>query len=135
MAADYEKNSKVGAVADALAGALSSDLAMEIRAEFEGRISVGFDVPAATGHVFGKFHAALSSPQEGPVVLIALAALQLREGYLQAVIRDAGLDLIESGEALNAYRSMNSGQRKATREMLNQLADMLQQTHVQDDES
>ena len=110
---------------DLLTALLASDLAAEVMAEFNGRRSMGFDVPAATANVFGKFRSALASPADGPVVLIALAVLQLRDGHLQPVIRDAAVDLIDSGEALNAYRSEDAGQRRGTREMLNRLADIL----------
>jgi hypothetical protein len=113
-----------------LAALLASDLSVEVTAEFNGRLSMGFDVPAATANVFGKFRSALGSPQDGPVVLIALAVLQLREGFLQEVIRDAAIDLIESGEALNAYRSEDGSQRKATLQILEQLATMLGETDV-----
>lgn len=113
---------------DLLASVLASDLAKEVNAEFSGRHKTGFDVQAATGHVFGRFRSALASTQEGPVILIALAALQLREGYLQAVIREAAIDLIDSNEALNAYRFADSNQRKAVRQVLEQLRDVLQDT-------
>ena len=112
---------------------LASDLAVEISAEFNGRLSVGFDALAATQRVLGRFHSALSSAQDGPVVLIALAALQLREGALQAVIRDAALDLIETGEALAAYRPDDFSQRKSVAVMLDQFRVMLEEaTIVQD---
>jgi len=113
-----------------LSSLLASDLAVEVGAEFNGRLGMGFDVPAATANVFGKFRSALASPQDGPVVLIALAVLQLREGHLQEVIRDAAIDLIESGEALNAYRSENSSQRKATRQLLERLSTVLGESDV-----
>jgi hypothetical protein len=113
-----------------LSALLASDLAAEVSAEFNGRLGMGFDVPAATANVFGKFRSAMASPQDGPVVLIALAVLQLREGHLQAVIRDAAIDLIESGEALGAYRSEDSSQRKTTRQILEQLVVMLGVTDV-----
>lgn len=67
------------------------------------------------------------------MLLVALAALQMREEYLQPVIRDAALDLIQSDEALNAYRSLDAGQRKATKAVLKQLAEMLECYPVQDD--
>jgi hypothetical protein len=108
-----------------LAGLLASDLAVEIQAEFNGRLGVGLDVPGATGYVLGKFHSALTSPQEGPVVLIALAALQMREGYLQAVMQTAALDLIESGEALAAYKPVDFSQRKSVAVMLEQFREMI----------
>jgi hypothetical protein len=115
-------------LADLLSAVLASDLAIEVDAEFTGRIKMGWDVPAATGHVLGKFRSALSSTQDGPVVLIALAALQLREGHLQAVIREAALDLIDSGEAINAYRSADFGQRKLAAAMLEQFSTVLRES-------
>jgi hypothetical protein len=115
------------------AGLLASDLAVEIQAEFNGRLGVGLDVPAATGYVLGKFHSALTSPQEGPVVLIALAALQMRERYLQAVMQTVGLDLIESGEALAAYKPLDFSQRKSVAVMLEQFREMLEKAKVQVD--
>ncbi len=116
-----------------LAGLLASDLAVEIQAEFNGRLGVGLDVPAATGYVLGKFHSALTSPQEGPVVLIALAALQMREGYLQAVMQTAALDLIDSGEALAAYKPVDFSQRKSVAIMLEQFREMLQEAKARID--
>jgi hypothetical protein len=126
---DDDKN-QIRPLEELLSAILASDLAAEVAAEFNGRRSMGFDVPAATVNVFGKFRSALASPADGPVVLIALAALQLQDGYLQPVIRDAAVDLIDSGEALNAYRSEDGGQRKATRQMLEQLAAVLGESDV-----
>jgi hypothetical protein len=116
-----------------LAGLLASDLAVEIQAEFNGRRAVGFNIPAATGHVLGKFQSALTSEQDGPVVLIALAALQMRAGFVQAVIRNAAVDLIESGEAAEAYKSADFSQRKSVAAMLDQFASLLEVTQVMDD--
>ncbi len=136
--ADHQKNKPEIAptpTAELLSALLASDLAIEIDAEFTGRIKMGWDVPAATGHVFGKFRSALGSPQDGPVVLIALAALQIREGYLQAVIREAALDLIDSGEAINAYRSADFGQRKQAAAMLEQFSTLLRESTPQHEQS
>jgi hypothetical protein len=120
--------------ADVATALLSSDLAQEVRAEFEGRMSVGLPVPAATAHAFGRFRTALADPDDGPVVILALAALQWREGYVQAVIRDAAVDLIESGEATAAYRSADSSARRAREELLESFAEVLRGTAVQADE-
>jgi hypothetical protein len=110
------------------AALLASDLALEVDAEFTGKIRAGGDVRLATSHVLGRFQSALGSSREGPVVLVALAALQQREGNLQSVIKDAAIDLIESGEALAAYRPMDSAQRKNVARLLEQFADLLKQT-------
>lgn len=126
--ADKDKEpiiSEAQARAEVLKQILASDLAVEISAEFNGRLAVGLDAADATRHVLGRFHSALSSAQDGPVVLIALAALQLREGQLQEVIRDAALDLIETGEALAAYRPDDFSQRKSVAVMLEQFRQLL----------
>lgn len=110
---------------------LASDLAQEVRGEFDGQRKAGQDIPSATAHVLARFGPALHSAADGPVVLIALAALQLREGHLQAVIRDAAIDLIDSEEAINAYRPLDLAQRKSLRQVLEQFGRLLQDTATQ----
>jgi hypothetical protein len=116
--------------ADIATAVLSSDLAQEVRAEFEGRVSVGLPVAAATAHAFARFRTALVDPDDGPVVILALAALQWREGQLQRVIRDAALDLIDCGEATSAHRSPDAAARRARAELLEAFADVLRATTV-----
>ena len=116
--------------ADVATALLSSDLAQEVRAEFEGRLSVGLPVATATAHAFGRFRTALADPDDGPVVILALAALQWREGHVQAVIRDAAVDLIDSGEASAAHRSPDATARRARAELLDAFADVLRGTTV-----
>jgi hypothetical protein len=119
--------------ADAANAMLASDLAQEVRAEFEGKLGCGHTVPAATGHAFGRFRNALADPHDGPVVLLALAALQWREDYLQPVIRDAAIDLIDSGEAMAAHKSDDAATRKARRALLDHFAEILSATTVRDE--
>ena len=121
--------------ADVATALLSSDLAQEVRAEFEGRLSVGLPVPTATAHAFGRFRTALADPDDGPVVILALAALQWREGAVQAVIRDAAVDLIDSGEATAAHRSADAAARRARAQLLDAFADELRDGPVVADES
>jgi hypothetical protein len=105
---------------------LSSDLAQEVKAEFNGQLSVGCDVGLATQHVFAQFGEALSDPNTGPVVILALAAMQLREGLLHPIIRTAALDLIESGEAAAAFPAQTGDLRKSRRQLLDQFASALE---------
>ena len=120
--------------ADVATALLSSDLAQEVRAEFEGRVSVGVPVTMATAHAFSRFRTALTDPDDGPVVILALAALQWREGFVQAVIRDAAIDLIDSGEATAAYRSPDASARRGRRDLLDAFANVLRETAVQADD-
>jgi hypothetical protein len=119
--------------ADAADALLASDLAQEVRAEFEGQLGGGHTVPAATGHVVGRFRNALADPHDGPVVLLALAALQWREDYLQPVIRDSAVDLVESGEAMAAHRTRDAATRRNRRELLEQFAEVLRTATVVDE--
>ena len=120
---------------DVATALLSSDLALEVRAEFDGRMSVGLPVEAATAHAFNRFRTALADPDDGPVVILALAALQWREGRLQAVIRDAAVDLIDSGEATAAHRSADAAARRAREQLLDAFAGELRATAIQPDAS
>ncbi len=120
--------------ADVATALLSSDLAQEVRAEFEGRMAVGLPVPTATAHAFARFRTALADADDGPVVILALAALQWREGYVQAVIRDAAVDLIDSGEAMAAYRSADGAVRRERAQLLEAFAELLRETAVQAEE-
>ena len=115
------------APADAL---LASDLAAEVKAEFLAKIDRGQSVAVATQAAFVAFRDALASPNDGPVVLLALAALQWREGQLQAVIRDAAVDLIDSGEALAAYKTADAATRKGRRDLLEAFAEQLREAAV-----
>lgn len=83
----------------------ASDLAGEVRREFSARTDHGVPVADATRDVLAAFKDVLADPQEGPVVFLALAALQLRAGRVLPVVRDAALDLIGTGEARRAYPS------------------------------
>ena len=120
--------------ADVATALLSSDLAQEVRAEFEGRVGVGVPVAMATAHAFSRFRTALTDPDDGPVVILALAALQWREGAVQAVIRDAAVDLIDSGEATAAYRSADAAARRARGQLLEAFADVLRDGPVAADD-
>lgn len=82
---------------------LASDLAREVAGEFDFAREAGGSVPDASAAVIGRFHSLLSAADEGPVVILALAALQLREGFVQPVIGEAALDLLDSGEAMRAF--------------------------------
>jgi hypothetical protein len=121
--------------ADDFAALLASDLAAEVRTQFNTCLDQGENTTAATAHVFAAFRSALDSPHTGPVVLLALAVLQLREGSLNAVIRDAALDLIDSGEAMAAFPAAADARRER-RELLKRFAIQLRETaaHVPADE-
>ena len=82
------------AVIDAL---FASDLAKDVRSEFNARRDEGMSVHDATGAVVAQFRHLLERPEEGPVLIIAIAALQQLERAPTATFRDAALDLLREG--------------------------------------
>jgi hypothetical protein len=106
---------------------LASDLAQEVKSEFNDQLAVGFDVGGATQHVFSHFRESLTDSHAGPVIILALAALQVKEQQLHPVVRDAALDLIETGEAAAAFPAATGDLRNARRALLDQFADELKQ--------
>jgi very-short-patch-repair endonuclease len=125
-----EMREEAAARDDIIWSLLSSDLAQEIKSEFNGRLAIGLDVTGATQHVFAQFREALVDAHHGPVVILALAALQLKEHQLHAVIRDAALDLIRSGEAAGAFPAPTADLRQARRRLLEQVAAELERADV-----
>ena len=75
----------------------ASDLAQDVRAEFNARRQEGMGVRDATSACVVTFRHLLERPNEGPIVIVAIAALQLRESALSTTFRDAALDLLRDG--------------------------------------
>ena len=111
-----------------------SDLSAEIRSAFLEQLSFGLDVKDATQTVLLRFGDLLKQPNEGPVVLIVLAALQLEREQLYAPFRDAAIELIESGEAEAAYRVQEPATLKGRKELLSSLANLLQSAQTVDED-
>lgn len=85
-------------VDDRLIDALfASDLAQDVRAEFNARRQEGMSVNDATSACVVAFRHLLERPDDGPIVIVAIAALQLRDGALSATFRDAAIDLLRDG--------------------------------------
>jgi very-short-patch-repair endonuclease len=107
---------------------LSSDLAQEVKAEFNARLAVGLDVIAATQHIFANFREALTDIHHGPVIILSLAALQMKEQQLHPIIRDAALELIQTGEAAAPFPASTKEGRGARLHLLDQFAVELQRS-------
>lgn len=96
----------------------ASDLAAEVRREYGSLAEHGIPSGEATHHVLTTFRDLLDHPNEGPVVFLALAALQLRDGYVLPVIRETALELINTGAAKRAYASTDLGVMKQRKQLL-----------------
>lgn len=103
---------------DELEPIFASDLAAEVRREFDGRADHGVPIPDVTRDVLAHFRDLLADPQEGPVIFLALAALQLRAGHVMPFVREAALDLLRTGEAKRAYANTDPTVSKQRKQLL-----------------
>jgi hypothetical protein len=82
-----------------------NDEANDIRALFEDELNVRASVAHATAEVLREAKGSLDDPESGPIVWLALAALQLGRGELQANVRDHALTVIDSGADLKRWEA------------------------------
>jgi hypothetical protein len=108
----------------------ASDLAQDVRSEFNNRREDGASIAEATGAVVGSFRHLLDRADEGPVVIVALAVLQLRDGALDATFRDAALDLLREGHGFELRPGENLAARRDRQRLRDQLTAALEAADV-----
>jgi hypothetical protein len=119
-------------VIDAL---FASDLAKEVRSEFNARREEGLSVHDATGAVFAHFRHLLDRPDEGPVVIIAIAVLQQLERAPTETIRDAAVDLLREGHGFASRPGENPTFRRDREQLRDRLIELLESpTNVPDEQ-
>jgi hypothetical protein len=105
---------------------LSSDFSRAVQGDYAEIDAVGADAEQTTAAVFARYRDLLNDPVEGPVVLLTLAVLQHRSGRVLPAVRDAAVDLIDSGEAAGAGNTLtDTTTRRARDELLQTLRDLL----------
>lgn len=104
---------------------LATDMALEVRNVYDDQLTAGEGHGVATAAVFAAFRNVLDDPDDGPVVFLAIAAIQLRERAILEPIREAALALITSGDAQKAYRPVDANVSRDRKAALNQLAGLL----------
>jgi hypothetical protein len=109
---------------------LTADLARDVATVYLERRQQGVDPGYATQGVFETFRDLLVDPNEGPVVFLAIAALQLREGVVLGAIRDGAIAMIDSGEAQRAWRQTDVTINNQRRAALKALAERLEAVDV-----
>jgi hypothetical protein len=112
---------------DEFAALVNSDLARDVRAELVRHFTAGASIANATVQTLAEFRDVLADPNEGPVIFLAVAMFQLDHDQLQSFIRDAAVDLIESGEAESAWKATESGVRQQRRALLQQFLTLLKE--------
>lgn len=111
---------------DELSAALfASDLARDLRSEFNARRDEGLSVTDATVAVVEHFRHLLDRPDEGPIVIIVIAALQWLERALTSTFRDAALDLLREGHGFTLRAGENLTFRRERERLRDQLIELL----------
>lgn len=82
-----------------------NDEANDIRALFEDELNTGASVAHATAEILRESKDALNDPEAGPIIWLALAALQLQHKELQPNVRDRALAVIDSGGDLRRWEA------------------------------
>jgi hypothetical protein len=88
-------------------GLFSSDMARDVRDTYREQIEDGVDDTEATRVTLETFRHYLDDPEDGGVLLIALAVTQSTIGRLDPDIRDRALAAIDSGADLAAWEQEN----------------------------
>ena len=129
---DDDVDDQHDAVIDAL---FASDLAKDVRSEFNARRDEGLRVHDATGAVFAHFRHLLDRADEGPVVIITIAVLQQLERAPTETIRDAAVDLLREGHGFASRPGENLAFRRDRERLRDQLIELLESpTNVPDEQ-
>jgi hypothetical protein len=119
------------AVIDAL---FASDLARDLRSEFNARRDEGLSVKDATAAIVEHFRHLLDRAEEGPVVIIAIAVLQSLEHATTSTFRDAALDLLREGHGFASRGGENLSFRRDRERLREQLIELLESPTIVPDE-
>jgi hypothetical protein len=92
-----------------------NDEANDIRALFEDELNVRASVAHATAEVLRESKDSLDDPESGPIIWLALAALQLDHSELQDNVRDHALAVIDSGADLKRWEEEGNAEDVAGR--------------------
>lgn len=104
------------------------DVALDVQTTFEEALEEGASVRAATKHVLDEYEDALDDPDDGPIVWLALAALQLEQGAVQPRVRRAALAAIAAGSDLARWEEAGEEALAERRQVLRALQARLDAT-------
>jgi len=104
-------------------GLFSDDAACDVRDEYKDMVADGYDGSRATDQLVEEWASVLANSQEAGVFWLALAETQWRLGRLEARVREAALQYIDSGADLERWDS--SADRKKREHVLGKLRELL----------
>ena len=82
------------------------DFAIDVKDEFENAIEDGANIATATNQVLLAYEDVVDDEDDGPVLYLALAALQLEQGQLEESIKNKALAVIEEGKGLERWEEV-----------------------------
>lgn len=107
------------------------DVAMDVQAIFEEALENGMSVGAATEQVLDEYEEYLEDTDDGPIVWLALAALQLERDALQPRVRREALAAIESEEDMERWEESGEDLHAERRRVLDELKARLEAAPVE----
>lgn len=105
-------------------GIFDDDTALDIRDNFEEYIENGLSIIEATERILEEYRDEIED--DGPIIYLTLASLQMDKGELQKNIKEAALDIIENGKGLEVWEESGEDELENRKNVLNQLKLKLQ---------
>lgn len=106
-------------------GIFDDDVALDVRGSFEDALAEGLDIGEATQRVRVEYKDQLDDMDDGPVICLALAALQLEHGALQEEVRREALATIGQERGFGRWEETDEDTRAQRRRVLDELATRL----------
>jgi hypothetical protein len=103
------------------AGIFDDDTAADVRLDYVAAVDEGASPSEATHRVLESWRTSNADPDQGPVIWLALAAVQLDRNELQEPVRAAALDVIERGAGLDRWREAGEEALRERRAVLEEL--------------
>ncbi len=89
-------------------GIFDDDVACDIRGQFRALLKDGKTTAEATRAVLRDWKPALADAEDGPVIWLALAAIQCQYGCLEPKVKANALAVIEDGSDLDNWRATDN---------------------------
>src|SRR6266436_4678473 len=96
-------------------GVFDDDVACDIRAQYRALLKDGHAPAEATRAVLRDWEPALADAEDGPVIWLALAAIQCRFGCLEPRVKAKALAVIDDGSDLEHWRETGNRDRVRSR--------------------
>ena len=105
-------------------GIFDDDITLDLKDVFEEYIEEGLSVPETTKRTLEKHPWRFKV--DDPRVYLAIASLQIEHGELQNNIKQAALNIIESGKDIEAWKGDGKRALESRKKVLNELKSKLQ---------